>query len=384
MKRINHKSSVILSLISTLLVSLMIFSYGCAKKEGKEIKIGAVLPLTGEAAQWGIPPQKGAELAIEQINAKGGLNGKKLSITFQDDTCNPQNAVSALQSILTGNSSIKLVMGAVCSSATLAIAPIAEKQGILLISPASTSPKITDAGDFIFRDIPSDALRGKVFAEYLFEKENLRKVGLLYINNDAGIGNKNAFSERFKELGGTIVGEETYDQGSTDVRSQLTKLKSLDLEALMVVSYPADTIIVVRQAKELAPKLSLFFQAEAVEDPSVIKALGKNLDGIKYILPAKAEGEIPSKFASDYKNKFGSAPELFAAEGYDAINLLALGIKQCNGKADANCIKNFLLTVKDYQGASGIITFDRHGDVTKPMAIREIREGKPTTVFTSK
>lgn len=372
---------VVAALIVILVVVLL---YQHVTKVSGEIRIGAILPLTGDAAQWGVQPGHGITLGAEQINGDGGIDGKKIHVFFQDDQGDPQKAVSAFLNLRTTYPDIRLMIGAVTSSATLAIAPIAEKDKILLISPASTNPKITDAGDFIFRDIPTDALRGKVFAEYIYQKEGIRKIALLYINNDAGVGNKDAFAKRFKELGGEILGEESYEEKATDVRGQLTKLNSLQPQAIMVVSYPADTIIVVRQARELIPQIPLFFQAEAVEDPSVINALGKDLDGVKYILPDKPQGPVVEKFVSDYQKRFGSPPGLFAAEGYDCIMLLAQGIKNCKGVTDSNCVKELLYSVNNYQGASGTISFDKNGDVIKPMAVREIQNYKPITIYTSK
>ena len=149
-----------------LFVSIVIIEQGCQRKKVEFIKIGAILPLTGDAAQWGIPPQKGAELAVEEINKAGGINGKKLKLIVQDTKCEPKAGVSSFQKLIS-DKEIRIVIGGVCSSVTLAVAPIAEKNKILLISPASTNPKITNAGDYIFRVIPSDDLRGKVFAEYL-------------------------------------------------------------------------------------------------------------------------------------------------------------------------------------------------------------------------
>lgn len=186
------------------------------KKEPEVIKIGAIFPLTGDNAQWGILPYEGAKLAIEEINKEGGLKGKKLVLVAEDSRCEPKEGVSAFQKLLAQN--IKIVIGGVCISVTLAAAPIAEKNKILLISPASTNPKIFESGDFIFRVIPSDALRGKVSAKYLFGK-GIKKVALLYINNEGGVGNKNVFAKRFTDLGGRILVEGSYEQGATDMRT---------------------------------------------------------------------------------------------------------------------------------------------------------------------
>ena len=144
---------------------------------------------------------------------------------------------------------VKVIMGAVASSVTLAVAPLADRDHILLISPASTSPKITAAGDFVFRVIPSDDLRGRVFAEYMFEDKKIGRVAILYVNNEGGVGGMTSFKRRYTELGGRVVAEEAYDQAATDLRSQITKAKGSDAGAVVVLSYPRDTILVMRQAR---------------------------------------------------------------------------------------------------------------------------------------
>lgn len=372
------------SLIKVLTVlvattAIVLGTLSCGKKDAGEIIIGAVLPLTGDAAQWGIPPQKGAQLAVDEINEKGGISGRMLKTVFEDSECDPSKGVSAFQKLVTTDKT-NVVIGGVCSSVTLGIAPIAETRKIVLISPASTNPKITDAGDYIFRVIPSDDLRGKVFARYLYEDVAVRNVALLYVNNEGGVGNRNTFVEEFERLGGRIVDDESYDQETRDLRSQLTKIKKSDADAVLAVSYPSDTVILMKQARELGLNKPLYFQTEAVEDPHVLESAADAAEGATYILPAAAEGEIPQKFAASYLAKYNMKPELFAAEAYDIVNLIAISLSELSGARSAQEIRSFLYNVSEYQGASGTITFDQNGDVMKPMAIKQIQGGQPILI----
>jgi branched-chain amino acid transport system substrate-binding protein len=346
--------------------------------------IGAILPLTGTAAQWGIPPRNGAQLAVEEINASGGINGRKIALKVEDDRCEPRDGVSALNKLMAADHA-KVFVGAVCSGVTLAIAPVAERSRVPIISPASTSPKITDAGDFIFRVVPSDNLRGEVFADYVFQDRGIHSVALLYVNNEGGVGNKDTFRQRFAELGGQIVAEEAYAQDATDVRGQLTRIRGTNAGAVLVVSYPADTVIVLRQAKELGFTKPLFFQTEAVGDPNVLREAGAAAEGVIFVLPAQAEGKVTQQFNDRYRQKYGKAPELFAAEGYDAVRLIAeaLSKRPAGGDRDpALAVRDYLYTVKGWAGASGTISFDRNGDVTKPMAIKQISGGTARLIKT--
>jgi len=373
------KACIRISVVALIVVIASFLS--CTKEKTPEkIIIGAILPLTGDAAQWGIPPLNGAQLAVEEINASGGISGKKLALQVEDTRCEPKDGVSAFSKLLSSKE-IKIVLGGVCSSVTLAVSPIAERNKVLLISPASTNPKITDAGDFIFRVIPSDNLRGQIFAEYLFNDLEIRKVALLYINNEGGVGQKNSFEKRFTQLGGQVLIEETYLQTTSDLRSQLTKIKSSDAEAVVVISYPKDTIIAMRQARELDLRKPLYFATEAVEDPNVLREAGHAAEEAIYITPAPAEGEVANRFAKLYEDKFGKKPELFAAEAYDIIYLVVNAIEATPDKQiNAEAIKEYLYTIKDWAGASGKITFDNNGDVIKPMAIKIITNKNPIIV----
>lgn len=370
-----------IGLIAVLLIAVVVFV--TQKKESlqqEKIKIGAILPLTGDAAQWGIPPHKGAQLAIEEINNQGGIRGKQLVLVVEDSTASVKEGVSAFNKLLI-DKSINVILGPVASSVTLAIAPIAERNKITVISPASTNPKITEAGDYIFRVVPSDSLRGKVFADYLFNDKAIRSIAIIYINNDSGIGIKQSFTKRFIELGGKVLLEEGYKQGTVDLRTAITKIKNSKAESVVCISFPQDTIVLLKQMKELAIGLPLFFATEAVEDASVLREAGGAAEGVIYILPASAKGIAAENFAKAYQQKYNSETELFAAEAYDIIHLIANAIKaNPDSEITPNIIKSFLYQTKGYAGASGMITFDSNGDVLKPMAIKTILNGQPTLV----
>jgi len=352
-----------------------------ALAESEPITVAAVLPLTGDAAHWGVPPRNAAELAIDQINAGGGVGGRKLRLLIEDDRCRPADGVSAFNSIMAA-AVPPAILGAVCSGVTLALAPLAESRRTVLISPASTSPKLTNAGDFIFRVIPSAALRAQVYAEYLYNERGLRRLAALYIDNEGGIGATRSFKAEFARLGGAFALEETYRQGATDVRAQLTKIKASGSDAVVIGSYPADTVLVLRQAHELELRQPLFFQTEAIQNPEVLREAGDAANGAFYILAAPATGKAVDDFVAAYRAKFGNNPELFAAEGYDIVRLIARAIATSTGKpVTGSGIRDFLYRVREYPGASGTITFDKNGDVTKSFAIMKIEAGNPKTVL---
>lgn len=364
----------IFALLTLPLLLLLGFS-ACngGKNGGGTIKVGAVLPLTTSAAQWGGPARDAAMMAVEEINTKGGVKGKKIELEIEDDQCDPTTGVSAAQKILSSGKPIAF-LGAVCSSVSLAIAPVAESNKVVLISPASTTPLLTNAGDYVFRVIPTDALRGEIFAKYI-NSQGIKNVSVLYINNEGGVGNQKTFTDNFERLGGKVLSSEAYPQDTRDVRAQLTKIKQQNPSAIVIVSYPDDTPIVMRQAQELGVSVPLFFQTEALDDPAVIQKAGNAAEGATYILPAKPEGAAADSFANSYRQKYGRDPETFAAESYDVIMLIAKVLTDAP-EVSSDALKAGLYKTQNYLGASGTITFDQNGDVIKPMAIKKIQNGK--------
>jgi branched-chain amino acid transport system substrate-binding protein len=381
----------VMTKISTLVLRIACLVSACgvlgwnavlSAADSDQISIGAVLPLSGDAAHWGIPARTGAELAVHEINAAGGLGGRSLALVVEDDRCSPADGVSAFNTIMASAKPPVAVLGAVCSGVTLALAPLAESHKVVLISPASTSPKLTGAGDFIFRVVPSGSVRGKVFAEYLYHDRGLRKLAVMYINNEGGMGGSSAFKKRFTALGGTVVIEQSYTQGTTDLRAQLMKIKAANTEGVLVGSYPPDTVAMLQQAREIGLQQPLFFTTEAVQNPEVLRQAGDAAEGATYILAAPAAGEAVEKFTAAYEAKFGKEPELFAAEGYDVIRLIAEAIAGTTAESlSGSGIRDFLRRVRDYAAASGTITFDRNGDVIKPYAIKRIEGGNPKTIL---
>ena len=356
---------------------MILFLFSCITEKEKTIKIGAIFPLTGDAAAWGIPPRNGAELAVEQINASGGIKGQKLELVVEDGGCDPKMGVAAINKLLAADKPVAIV-GEVCSAVTLAIAPIIEKNKIVLISPASTHPSITEAGDYIFRVIPSDELRAKVFSEYI-SSLGYKTAAVLYINNEGGKGNEINFTKYFEKAGGNVIGSESYSPDATNVKTQLTKIKEMKPDIILALSQVKDAVIVLKNAKELNVNIPLFFQSEALDDPSVIHNAGSAANGATYITFAENESPIAANFKDAYQARFHEEPQVFAPEAYDAVMIIAENLKKLD-KIDSESLHNELYTVKNYLGASGIISFDENGDVVKPLQIKMILNGNRSIV----
>lgn len=372
MKRFSVFLAILLVVIAGLIVinsTTGLFSLNT----NDEIIIGYATPLTGDAASWGIPPKEGIELAYKQVNSKN------VKLFFEDSKCDPKEAVISATKLIQIDK-VDVIIGEICSGATLSIAPLVEENKVVLISPASTNPTITNAGDYIFRVVPSDALRGQAFAKFVYD-EKKRNVAILYINNASGEGGMKSFKETFIQLGGKITSVDTYNEKDTDIRLQLYKIKNLNIDTLVILSFVKDSIMVIEQSHEIGLNSPLYFQTEAIEDPSVMSLSKDLLENITYILPAESNTKETENFKQIFSSMFNKDAGVFAAEGYDAFNLIVKSSQNCNTNY-SECIKQNLYKTKNYDGASGIIKFNKYGDVYKPQNIKRIKNGIAETIFT--
>lgn len=375
MKRLTNLITGRRLLISTLLLAFL-FVTGCERKEPKEIKIGVIAPLSGGSAKYGEDIKRGYDLAVEEINEKGGVRGTKIKLIYEDSEGKSEKAVAAAQKLIHKDKVI-VILGALWSSPTLAVAPIAEKNKVVLLSSGSSSPKVTDAGDYIFRNEISDAY-GAAETAKLFFNNGFDRIAILYINNDFGIGFRDATQEVYKKLGGTVTTTETFEQDEKDFRTQLLKIKESNPNAVLTVSYK-EAILILTQMKELGVKKQVLSTA-LFEDPEITEKVGDLAEGVLYTyygtFDPKSEDARIKDFMKKFKEKYGVDPEYYAPIGYDAVNILALAIEK--GGFEPEGIKNALYQIKDFPGLSGTTSFNENGDVMKPVILKTVKAGKFT------
>ncbi len=371
-----ESSSLVLTIITILLASLMVFSFGCVKKDEKEIKIGAILPLTGDAALYGEIAKSAIELAKEEINAEGGINGKPMSIVYEDSQVKPELAVNSANKLINVDN-VQVIVGAMASSEVMALAPIMNDKKVILISPSSTSHEITNAGDYIFRTIVSDIFDGTAMARFVSQK-GYRNAAVFYVSEAGPEGVAKAFIGEFQKSGGTVALTEVCQRGERDFRSQIIKLKNKTVDIVYFALYPVETEFFVRQYRELKADKPLFTH-QLIDDPEVLKKLGAATDGIIFSSPKLTPdvgGPEVKSFYEKYKQKYKKAPQNFASNSYDAIKLIAYTMNHFGTSSDE--IKKGLYSIKDYKGASGTLTIDQNGDVDQQMLIMIIRNDQPT------
>lgn len=357
-----------------IFISLAVGCSKSGKEAGEEniIRIGSVGPLTSDLAYIGENMKAAVELASEEINAAGGIKDKKIEIIYEDGKCDPKEAANAANKLINIDK-VTAIIGGLCSSETLAMAPLAEKSKVILLSAGSTNPGITSAGDYIFRNVPSDSFQGVYAARYVKTKLNKNRVALLKCLSDWCLGVNDSFKAEFVKLGGEIVGEEAFPQDSRDLRGQLVKIKSANPELVYFVSYTEGTIVGLRQMRELGIKAPVF-GADAWSDPKIWESVKGDGEGAMYLEPANKA--YPQSFVDALSKKTGGREiNVYAPRAYDALKILA-SVMEIAG-TDIDLIKKGIYNVADYKGIADNYTFDANGDIMNAdYSVREVRGGK--------
>lgn len=362
------------------LASVLVFALAACKggtgAGDNEIVVGEFGSLTGGTATFGQSTHNGVTMAFEEINAAGGVLGKKLKVLVEDDQSKPEEAATAVTKLISQDR-VVAVIGEVASSRTLAAAPIAQANKVPLISPASTNPRVTQVGDYIFRVCFIDPFQGAVMAKFAGNSLKLKKVAILYdVRNDYSVGLRNFFSETFKGLGGAIIGEQSYSEGDSDFRAQLTQLKSLGPEAIYVPGYYTEVGTIARQARELGLTVPLM-GGDGWDSPKLTEIGGQAIEGSYLSNHYSVDDPSPAiqKFVTAYKTKYGAVPDALAALGYDAAYVLADAMKRA-GSTDGAKVRDAIAATARFVGVTGTINIDKDRNAVKPAVILKVAGGK--------
>jgi len=356
---------------SILLTAIVTFAAALTLHAQDEIVVGEFASLTGGSASFGQSSHKGTQLAIEEINAAGGVLGKKLKLITEDDQSLAGQPATIARKLISQDKIVAL-LGEVASSKSLEAAPICQQNKVPMISPASTNPKVTEVGDFIFRICFIDPFQGTVMSKFALGK-GFKKVAVLTdVKQDYAVGLAEFFMKHFKENGGEIVKEQKYSTGDKDFKGQLTSLKASKSDAIFVPGYYGEVALIARQAKQLGIKVPLLGGDGWVGD-SLLKVAGNALDGSFYSSHFSDADQTPDvqEFVKKYKAKFGGSPDDMAALGYDSAMILADAIKRAGG-TDGAKLRDAIAATKNFKGITGVITIDEKRNASKSAVIMTI------------
>jgi branched-chain amino acid transport system substrate-binding protein len=356
---------------------ILIFTVGCGSGSStapQEVTLGLTAPMTGDYAEYGTVFKNAAELAIEKVNAKGGVNGKKLKLVVADSKADPKEAANIAQKFVS-DSSILAVIGDFTSTAALAGAPIYQKGGLVQLSPTSSHPDFTKQGTYIFRNIASQAVEGPALANYVIKDLNKKRVAIVYIKNDWGIVAQEFFMNKAKELGAEIVAVEPYlpEQGK-DFSAIITKIKEQKPDLIYLGMMYTDGALLAQQVKKADLNVTLCGTG-ALYSSELLKLGGAAVEGLYLTVSFYPDDSRPEvqEFVKSYQEKYGKLPTQFAAQAYDATNLIIEAIQK--GATDRKTLRDNLAAIKDFPGVTGNTTFDENRDVNKSMSRLVVKDG---------
>ncbi len=358
----SKNAKIVLGAVVLLIVVGVVYFGSKNGASGNTYAFGVIAPFTGDAASYGEPTRNTIQLAVDEINNAGGINGKKLEPIFEDGQCNGNVAVNAMQKLVNVDK-VQVVLGGFCSSETVPNVPIATQNKVLLLSASASSPDLTNSSPFFFRDYPSDATQGRVLADIAYNNKHWKKVAFIQEQLDYPLGIYNAFNEEFARLGGTTVKEE-FAMGTNDFRSSLIKLKGENPDALFIdAQTPANIVRVLKQLQDLGWKPPLLVTDVIMGDPTTVS---ENKTALEGALGAEF-GVDPTnpKFehlVQAYKARFGTDMPYQSYEQavYDAVYLIQGGITAVG--YDGAKLAAWSRTINNWQGASGAITIESSGD----------------------
>lgn len=371
----------------TLLIALIAVTFvglaGC-KDKGNEagsggvtedsVKLGLFVSTTGGIATFGLDTKNGVDLAVEEINAAGGINGKKIDLRFQDTASKPEEGGSAAEKLAT-QENVLVAMGAVASSVSLNAAPVFERNGIPMISPSSTNPTVTQQGKNIFRICYLDDFQGGACAVFAYKDMKARKAAILANQDDAySTGLAKFFKAKFEKLGGEIVAEEAFKANNSEFNTQITNIKGTEPDVIFVPAYYNDIALIGKQFRSQGVDAPLL-GGDGWESSKLIPNAGVGtLDGCYFgnHYSQADDREVVKSFVAAYKEKYGEMPSSLAALGYDVVYVVKKAIENA-GEFDRAKIADAIRALKDFEGVTGTFSIDENGDAKKPISMLKIK-----------
>lgn len=355
-----------------LLSAVACLGVGCST----EVKIGAVISKTGAVAPYGNQVTRGIDLAFEQANAAGGFKGEPIQLIYRDDATNADRGRAAVEDLIE-NEGVKIIIGAVSSPVTLEIAPICEKKHVLLLSPTSSAPRISEAGEYIFRNYPSDILEGTAMADFA-RKAGIHRVAIFALDDEFGNGLSEVFTRRFESKSRKVVKTFRITEGDdASFPGMIAEIKELNPQAIYLVAY-VDTMTGLMKGLRASGSEALLMGGGSVID-RLAEDAGDAAENFVYAQPTfdpNSEEPAVKSFVEAFRAKYNKDPDIFAAHGYDSFRLIVQSMND-TGFAFPDEVRRGLHGLGNYEGAAGRTTFDERGDVVRYPTIFVIAEGVP-------
>lgn len=371
------------TLLALLLITTLLIGIACERRGGTTsggdtgpILVGYYGDLSGRTSSFGQSTKNGVEMAADEINKAGGINGRTIQIITEDDQGEPNKAATVVTKLI-NQDKVHAILGEVASSNSLAAAPKAQEAKVPMISPSSTNPAVTQVGDYIFRVCFIDPFQGEVMAKFSANNLKAKRAAILYdFNSDYSRGLFQFFKRSFTSLGGQIVTEQSYTQGDRDFSGQLTAIRAVNPDVIYVPGYYGEVGVISNQAKQLGIKAPLL-GGDGWDAPQLWELGGASLNGNYISNHYSVDDPSPAiqKFVADYKSRFNILPDALAALGYDSMKVLADAIKRA-GTTESGKLRDAIAQTKDFAGVTGNITIDQDRNAVKPAVVLKLQDSK--------
>lgn len=368
-------------MVSVLFLTLVVFcgllplnSY--AEKKDYAIKIGAILPLTGNASLVGEYVKNGIDLAVDEINSKSGIKGKKIVILYGDSKNDPKEGISIFNKFIS-LAKVPTVISAM-TSVTQAVTPIADSNKIVILATSVSASGITENSPWLFRLFVTAENDATTMANFASDKLKYKRLGVLHVYDDFGLNFSKVFTSTFenRKKGNKVVFSEGFDKKTSDYRSILAKVKKKHLDAIYILGYDNNLGLLPKQMREIGITIPIL-SIGTIAQPNVIAQAGKALDGT-YFTTTEFSADNPLTqeavlFVEKYKAKYNKTPTYFSAFAYDSIMIVSEAIK--NEGYSSDTIQKGLQNIKDFKGVTGVITIKPNRDADFKMVVKTIKKG---------
>lgn len=357
--------------------------FGCSRPKGggggerppaEKIRLGVVMSLTGDTAQYGLSALNGARMAVEEANASGGVAGRRVELIAQD-TRSDSTETEVVVRRLAREYGVHALVGEIVSSRSLAAARVAQGEGLPMLTPSATSPEVTQVGDFVFRSCYTDAFQGAAIARFAAVNLGARRAAMLVESDQRYSQELAAFTrDAFTRLGGEVVAVQEYREGAADFSAQLVELSASRPDVVFAPGYYLEAGLLARQARSLGIETP-FVGGDGWDSPRLYEIGGQALAGNFFSTHFSAEDQTPEvrRFVEDYRRLFGSTPDSFAATAYDAARIVLAAFERAPSLERA-AVRDALASTRDFRGVTGTVTFDAARNAVKPVVIVRISE----------
>ena len=379
------------TLFALFLITTLLIGIACERRgnETNGVSTGQVIvgyygDLSGRTSSFGQSTKNGVEMAADEINKAGGINGRTVQIITEDDQGEPNKAATVVTKLI-NQDKVQALLGEVASSNSLAAAPKAQEAKVPMISPSSTNPAVTQVGDYIFRVCFIDPFQGEVMAKFAANNLKAKRAAILYdFNSDYSRGLYQFFKRSFTSLGGQIVSEQSYTQGDRDFSGQLTAIRAANPDVIYVPGYFGEVGVISNQTKQLGIKAPLL-GGDGWDAPQLWQLGGASLNGNYISNHYSVDDPSPAiqKFVADYKARYNVLPDALAALGYDSMKVLADAVKRA-GSTENVKLRDAIAQTKDFPGVTGKISIDKDRNAVKPAVVLKLENLKfvyETTIY---